>query len=581
MSKYGDPRDLYRNYKKIGKGSFGEVFSAEQVRENGKVCAIKVIDLESTKDEIADIQREIQILAQFDSKYVTRYYRSHLVEMRLWIIMEFCGGGSCHEVIESLKKFPEMCIAIVMRETLKGLEYLHLVEKKVHRDIKAANILLTMDGQVKLADFGVAGQLTMTMSKRQSFVGTPFWMAPEVITQNNYDSKADIWSLGITAIELATGKPPNSDLHPMRVLFLVPKNPAPALEGPFNKQFKDFVTICLNKDPTHRPNAKELMRSRFIKNSKKIGYLQDLVLRAKREKAKNKQANGGKGGIVGAGKSDQNKNNTASLVSSSAVASSSITEKSDSESDEWDFSGDTIKVSSGNAAIANLAASLRSNNNNKKTSPSKKKTYGSLEKQQRPAAVKNNDDEDFDTLPTSPVSDHDDIDDNNRAQMGVKGTIFEEDEENEYVDNSDEDDDNNNTYNNATVRGIPVAAAVSVAVTNDNNNSNNNTLTKDQMNTLIRNNNLDSASTSTEHSGGGGGGGANSNESQKGDISSIVNEILCEIDQNVFSRQSHEIVRDIKDTLQELDQLDPDHTISEQLVKEILRIQLFKNQSKD
>ncbi|XP_061552259.1 serine/threonine-protein kinase 24-like isoform X2 [Phycodurus eques] len=244
-----DPEELFTKLERIGKGSFGEVFKGIDNRTQ-KVVAIKIIDLEEAEDEIEDIQQEITVLSQCDSPFVTKYYGSYLKDAKLWIIMEYLGGGSALDLMEP-GALDETQIATILREILKGLEYLHS-EKKIHRDIKAANVLLSEQGEVKLADFGVAGQLTDTQIKRNTFVGTPFWMAPEVIKQSAYDSK----------------------------------NNPPTLEGNYSKPLKEFVEACLNKEPSFRPTAKELLKHKLIvRHAKKTSYLTELVDKYKRWKA--------------------------------------------------------------------------------------------------------------------------------------------------------------------------------------------------------------------------------------------------------------------------------------------------------
>ncbi|KAJ1558060.1 putative protein serine/threonine kinase [Nowakowskiella sp. JEL0078] len=198
--------------------------------------------------------------------------------------MEFCDAGSCSDLLQN-GTFTEPQISLVLRQLLQGLTYLHGLDK-IHRDIKAANVLMTKNGNVKLADFGVSAQITATLTKKNTLVGTPYWIAPEVIVRSSYNRKADIWSLGITAIELAKGKPPYAELHPMRALFVIPQAEVPTLTGNFSPEFKEFVSLCLCKKPNQRLEASELLKHSFITQYIEPSHLQSLVEKCRRQHPK-------------------------------------------------------------------------------------------------------------------------------------------------------------------------------------------------------------------------------------------------------------------------------------------------------
>jgi len=266
----------YTLVSKIGSGAFGSVYRGKRKRDN-QIVAIKIIDLEDSKEDIGNITREIGALVNGKScAQLTSYYGSVVVGTKLWIAMEYLDGGSVLDKVK-VKTLTEAQIAVVAREVLLGLKYL-AGEKKIHRDIKAANILLSSSGQVKLADFGASGQLTESMTKCNTFVGSPYWMAPEILTENKYDGKADVWSLGITCLEMLSGKPPLSEFPPLKVITMIPQREPPVPDrAKYSKNFCDFVAACLTKDPATRPGLSELLKMPFITEAGPASLLSDVA----------------------------------------------------------------------------------------------------------------------------------------------------------------------------------------------------------------------------------------------------------------------------------------------------------------
>ncbi|CAH8591567.1 unnamed protein product [Dicrocoelium dendriticum] len=269
------PSEVFEIICKLGKGSYGSVFKA-RYKATGGIVAVKKVPVDS---DLTDIVKEISIMQQCDSPFIVKCYGSLFDSQDLWICMEYCGAGSIADIMRLRgRTLNEDELATVLHYSLKGLDYLHQM-RKIHRDIKAGNILLLNSGTAKLADFGVAGQLSDTLAKRNTVIGTPYWMAPEVIQEVGYNYSADIWSLGITAIEMADGKPPLADIHPMRALFMIPSQPPPTLRKPnvWSIQFRNFVASCLAKSPESRPTAAALLQTEFIRSSKSCSILLPLI----------------------------------------------------------------------------------------------------------------------------------------------------------------------------------------------------------------------------------------------------------------------------------------------------------------
>ncbi|EDW09663.1 mitogen-activated protein kinase kinase kinase kinase 5 isoform X5 [Drosophila mojavensis] len=276
-----NPQDEYDLIQKIGSGTYGDVYKAKRIQSN-ELAAIKVIKLEPS-DDIQIIQQEIFMMRDCRHPNIIAYYGSYLRRDKLWICMEYCGGGSLQDIYQVTGPLTELQIAYMCRETLKGLEYLHQ-KGKMHRDIKGANILLTENGDVKLADFGVSAQITATINKRKSFIGTPYWMAPEVAAverKGGYNQLCDIWACGITAIELAELQPPMFDLHPMRALFLMSKSgfkpPSLSNKEKWSPTFHSFIKTALTKNPKKRPTAERLLQHPFVQSEMSLRVPKELL----------------------------------------------------------------------------------------------------------------------------------------------------------------------------------------------------------------------------------------------------------------------------------------------------------------
>ncbi|KAF9132974.1 signal transducing kinase of the PAK [Mortierella sp. GBA39] len=274
-----DPTKLYRNLVKIGQGASGGVYTAYQVGTNLSV-AIKQMNLEQQpkKDLIIN---EILVMKESSHKNIVNYIDSFLWRGDLWVVMEYMEGGSLTEVVTT-NEMADPQIGAVCRETLLGLEHLHS-KGVIHRDIKSDNVLLSLNGDIKLTDFGFCAQLKESQGKRTTMVGTPYWMAPEVVTRKEYGPKVDIWSLGIMAIEMLEGEPPYLNENPLRALYLIATNGTPALQNPekLSYEFKDFLAQCLEVDPEKRPTASELLKHPFLVKAHSVRTLAPLIRAAK------------------------------------------------------------------------------------------------------------------------------------------------------------------------------------------------------------------------------------------------------------------------------------------------------------
>lgn len=286
LKKYPLRSADYKLYEEVGQGVSATVYRALCIPFN-EIVAVKVLDLEKCNSNLDGIRREVQTMSLIDHPNVLRAHCSFIADHSLWVVMPYMSGGSCLHIMKSAYPdgFEEPVIATFLRETLRALDYLHS-HGHIHRDVKAGNIVVDANGAVKLADFGVSACMFDSGDRQRSrntFVGTPCWMAPEVMEQiHGYDFKADIWSFGITALELAHGHAPFSKYPPMKVLLMTLQNAPPGFDYErdkrFSKSFKEMVAMCLVKDPTKRPSAAKLIKHHFFKHARSSDYIERMVL---------------------------------------------------------------------------------------------------------------------------------------------------------------------------------------------------------------------------------------------------------------------------------------------------------------
>ncbi|KAI9365268.1 kinase-like domain-containing protein [Pilaira anomala] len=274
-----NPLLIYSDMVKIGQGASGGVYIAYR-EGNPRPVAIKQMNVEKQpKKEL--IINEIMVMKQSQHPNIVNYIESYLWNGDLWVVMEYMEGGSLTDVV-TCNMIMEGQIAAICKQVLEGLKHLH-ANGVIHRDIKSDNVLLSMQGDIKLTDFGFCAQLHEPLSKRTTLVGTPYWMAPEVVTRKEYDQKVDIWSLGILAIEMIEGEPPYLNENPLRALYLIANNGTPDLQNPesLSDIFKDFLLLCLQVEPAFRPTAAELLRHPFLRKSDPYYTLTPLIKAAK------------------------------------------------------------------------------------------------------------------------------------------------------------------------------------------------------------------------------------------------------------------------------------------------------------